>query len=324
MIANFKKLAVFFSFLFLFLFFICFTIFIWSINRNLHQLTEKIYPNVFLDGVSFGYKTKKEVVEFFKKKDSLLKTVSISVIFQNEPIATVSAQALNLSYNGETLATQAYLIGRSSHFPSKIYQQAATLFGWQKFEFESEIQYDRALIEQLINNFEERYNKPAKNALFNFRQNKVIAFRKEESGLEILSDQFKEDFHKAIQDLKRRAENKTIILKAKIIAPEITLKNSNSFGIEELLAVGKSDFRHSIPERVHNIILASSKFDGILIPKNKILSFNETVGDISSLTGYKPAYIIKQGKTVLGDGGGRLSSFNHSFSSRPQCRFADY
>ncbi|OGK34911.1 hypothetical protein A3F58_03750 [Candidatus Roizmanbacteria bacterium RIFCSPHIGHO2_12_FULL_37_9b] len=41
-----------------------------------------------------------------------------------------------------------------------------------------------------------------------------------------------------------------------------------------------------------------------MIPKGSVFSFNDTVGDISSLTGYKPAYIIKSGKTVLGDGGG--------------------
>ena len=89
-----------------------------------------------------------------------------------------------------------------------------------------------------------------------------------------------------------------------IIEPEITLAEANSFGIEELIGEGKSDYSHSIPERIHNIILASSKFNGVLIPKDKTFSFNDAVGDISSLTGYKPAYIIKGGKTVLGDGGG--------------------
>jgi len=51
-------------------------------------------------------------------------------------------------------------------------------------------------------------------------------------------------------------------------------------------------------------LLGTSKFNGVLIPKGATFSFNETVGDISSSTGYQPAYIIKDGKTVLGDGGG--------------------
>ena len=33
-------------------------------------------------------------------------------------------------------------------------------------------------------------------------------------------------------------------------------------------------------------------------------SFNKTVGDISAATGYKQAYVIKSGRTVLDDGGG--------------------
>ena len=33
-------------------------------------------------------------------------------------------------------------------------------------------------------------------------------------------------------------------------------------------------------------------------------SFNDAVGDISAATGYQSAYIIKDGRTVLGDGGG--------------------
>ena len=52
------------------------------------------------------------------------------------------------------------------------------------------------------------------------------------------------------------------------------------------------------------MILAASKFDGILIPPGETFSFNKQIGDISALTGYQPAYIIKEGKTVLGDGGG--------------------
>jgi vancomycin resistance protein YoaR len=35
-----------------------------------------------------------------------------------------------------------------------------------------------------------------------------------------------------------------------------------------------------------------------------VFSFNETVGEISAITGYKQAFIIKEGQTILGDGGG--------------------
>ena len=42
----------------------------------------------------------------------------------------------------------------------------------------------------------------------------------------------------------------------------------------------------------------------MLIPPGDIFSFNQTGGDITAATGYKQAYVIKEGRTVLDDGGG--------------------
>ena len=75
-------------------------------------------------------------------------------------------------------------------------------------------------------------------------------------------------------------------------------------GIKELIGKGESTFFHSIPGRVFNVNLASSRIDGVLIAPGEVFSFNKTIGDVSSFTGYKQAYIIQNGRTVLGDGGG--------------------
>jgi len=75
-------------------------------------------------------------------------------------------------------------------------------------------------------------------------------------------------------------------------------------GIKELVGLGKSKFVGSIPSRIHNIKLAASKFNGILVKPEEIFSFNQILGEVSKETGYEQAYIIKEGQTVLGDGGG--------------------
>ncbi|MBI3366652.1 VanW family protein, partial [Candidatus Roizmanbacteria bacterium] len=159
-------------------------------------------------------------------------------------------------------------------------------------------------VRETISYIEEKYNKPAKNALFKFEKGRVVIFRPEEKGLKVESESILSDFKNSVEKLKSTKGDRTITISSRIIEPEISLAQSNNYGIEEFIAGGTSDFTHSIPERIHNLTLASTKFNGVLIPKGKIFSFNETVGDISSLTGYKPAYIIKEGKTVLGDGGG--------------------
>lgn len=87
-------------------------------------------------------------------------------------------------------------------------------------------------------------------------------------------------------------------------APKIKTEDVNNLGIKELIGRGSSHFSGSIANRIYNIGLSSSRFKGVLIPPGEILSFNDIVGDVSNLTGYKQAYVIKDGKTVLGDGGG--------------------
>ena len=78
----------------------------------------------------------------------------------------------------------------------------------------------------------------------------------------------------------------------------------NTYGIKELVGVGYSRFEGSHAERIHNIRTGSEKLNGMIIKPGETFSFVEALGDISRATGYKQAYIIKEGKTVLGDGGG--------------------
>lgn len=81
-------------------------------------------------------------------------------------------------------------------------------------------------------------------------------------------------------------------------------KLANELGIKELIGRGVSHFTGSIENRKFNIGLAASRINGILIAPNEEFSFLNTVGDISAATGFKQAYVIKSGRTVLDDGGG--------------------
>lgn len=266
--------------------------------------TDKIYPHIYLDNVNIGGKTKNELLKQTNLKNRVLHNVIISVIYEESPIATYSATSINLHTNASEIINNAYLIGRSPDLKLKISQQIMALLGLKKYSFTTDISYDKSPFYELINISEEKYNKPAKNALFKFENDRVSSFREEERGLKILSYPFYNDLENVIQNLKQKPVNSFVILKSEIIQPEITLAQANQYGIEEKIGEGQSDFTHSAQERIYNLTLASSKFNGVLIPKDKELSFNNTVGDISSLTGYKQAYIIKNGRTILGDGGG--------------------
>ncbi len=270
-------------------------------NSRFQNLT---YPNVYINNIPVGSLSKSGIEQIFEQKNKILSSILFTIIYQNTPVATFSGSQISVLYDAKGIADRAYLIGRSTDFFSRWYQKVATIYRLQNFNLNVNVDYDNSALNDFITYSEDKYNKPAKNALFQFKNGKVVTFRPDEKGLEIQTPKLIQDFDTAVYSLVQKPENKQITLTDKTIDPEITLARSNSYGIEQLISEGDSTFYDSIPGRIHNIILASSKFNGILIPKGETLSFNNTVGDISSLTGYQQAYIIKDGKTVLGDGGG--------------------
>lgn len=268
------------------------------------QYSNRMYPNIYIDSYNLGGKTFSQLEMIKNQRDRDLNNVTLSIFYNNQPVATYSAKEISLRSNFGKMVDAGYMIGRGKLNLSILYQRFNTIFKLAKYQLISQIEYDRSPLNDTVNLIEDKYNKPARNALFKFENSRVISFRQEDYGLKILSDAFFQELDKQLEIVKFSPHNLTLTIKDEQIKPEVTLSQANQYGIEEEIAEGKSDFSHSIPERIHNIILATSKFNGVIIPKGKEFSFDDTVGDISSLTGYKPAYIIKNGKTVLGDGGG--------------------
>ncbi len=268
------------------------------------RLDAKVYPNVFIDGKAVGYKTKGEIMDDLNILYKGLDKTKITVIYKDSPVATIDADMINLHSDSQEVVDKAYLIGRSEHLSSRVLQKMLLLFRSNKYRFETKISYDQEPIKNIVSNLEDQFAIAPKNALFTFENNRVTSFRKEEMGLGLSSDKLLKDIDTAIMLLKKRPGDKEVLLTDVVLTPEVTLASANDFNIEEEIGEGKSDFSHSIPDRIHNIGLAASKLHGALIPKDSVFSFAETIGDISSHTGYKPSYIIKAGRTVLGDGGG--------------------
>jgi len=216
-------------------------------------------------------------------------------------VATISGTDIQLSYDATLSATQAILVGRSKYFFSNIRER----YFKQPVNLSPSLRWDTDAISQFISSLSETINIPVENALFQFTNGKVIAFKPSKAGRMVneqkLKDQFTSSLTWAIQ-----TNTKQIVLSVPVntIEPNVTTKQSNSFGIKELIGRGYSEFPGSIPGRIHNVALAAAKLNGVLIPPGNTFSFNDTVGDISAATGYQSAYIIKDGRTVMGDGGG--------------------
>ena len=161
---------------------------------------------------------------------------------------------------------------------------------------------DKSKVEKYLKSVSDKVNQPLKEAQFNFNSTsgRVSAFQPAQEGREL-------DIEKTttfIQLALGGERSKTITLPVKTIEPKIKTSEVNDLGIKELLGRGISHFAGSIPNRIYNVGLTATRINGVLIPPNSTFSFNNTVGDITEATGFKKAYVIKEGRTVLDDGGG--------------------
>lgn len=268
------------------------------------QYKNTIYPNVTVNGTDVTGKTEEEVIQLFAEENRSYEQVMMEVLYKDQPVATFSGQELEMKTNIKDIAKQAYLIGRSDHTPTRIKQQAELLLGIHTYNLNSEMQYNRKPVEEFLKLAMDTYYKAPKDAKFQFEDGKVSSFTEHENGLQIDAKQFEKDISAAFDEVKKKPQNKSIVLKDMVLKPEITLSQTNDLGIEELIGVGQSDYSGSSEDRIYNLKLAASKFNGVIIPPKEEFSFNKIIGDISSSTGYRPSYIIKNGQTVLGDGGG--------------------
>lgn len=278
-----------------------FVSFFYLMFRKIHS--GLAYPGIIVNGIDLGGKTEQKIQEIFSQKND--KIANVQFIFSDSiDSATVSAKDLDFGYNQTLIAKQAISIGRSENLLSNISVVAQAYIGSLKLD--PSYHFSDKILQEILSPFVQKTNKDPIDALFTFSNGKVTAFRPSEDGQIVDIDAIKNILNSKFSMLSFADTQKTIniFIPIKVIQPKITTDKANNLGIKELIGEGTSLFQHSIPGRIFNITLASSRMNGLLVAPNEEFSFNKALGDVSAFTGYKQAYVIQNGRTVLGDGGG--------------------
>jgi len=160
-------------------------------------------------------------------------------------------------------------------------------------------------INDYVTGLSESLNKEPQDAKFEFVEGKVTEFSPGKDGVEVniklTADSLQQTVEKLI-DTEMKSEH--IDISVNRTPPKVTTEKVNELGIRERIGRGESFYQHSIPNRIYNVSLASGRINSALIGPGEEVSFNKLVGEVSGATGYRPAYVIEKGRTVLGDGGG--------------------
>lgn len=265
---------------------------------------DRVIPGVFIDRIYVGDKKKDEIVKIFTEKNQRIQRLKLQLILSDAPVATVSAKDLSFGYDTQLAAEQSMMIGKTRNTLSNI---ATILSAYVSgISLKSNYTYNNAAVKKLLATLEKEIYISPQDAQFIVENSRVTTFKESRNGrtidFETLDNSLKNILFLAISDTSLSPIGVKIPIKT--IIPNITTDKANTFGIIEVIGQGKSQFVGSIPNRVYNIQLAARRVNGILIAPNEEFSFLKYLGDVSAATGYKQAYIIQSGRTILGDGGG--------------------
>ena len=231
-------------------------------------------------------------------------------------------QALTLEKNDEVQINFKEIKSKLTDTETTVFKLTAEKFLGAKIELKSEFDvitlsdetllsfltpkgYSDEVILKEILKIARNLNRNPQDSVFVIENGVVKEFISSKEGITVNNDKLTQEIKNSLDEISKKDK---LVAQIEIptfkVSPKIKNEDVNDLGINTLLGRGNSNFKGSIPNRIYNVNLAQSKFKGVLVPPNEIVSFNDILGDVSAYTGYKSAYVIMDGKTVLGDGGG--------------------
>src|SRR3972149_1003984 len=159
-----------------------------------------------------------------------------------------------------------------------------------------EIELSEPRLDAFVEELEQEVNQLPRGQVTSMEGKRVTGFKIIKEGSEIDKGNFIAAFREAYFNSKQTVA----ISKVLVSGPP----DKEKYGILELLGEGSSTYKGSAAGGVHNLTLAAERTSRGLVAPGATYSMNNSIGDISAATGYDVAYIIKDGRTVLGSGGG--------------------
>lgn len=267
----------------------------------------RVYPGVKVAGVNVGGKTSADVEKVFPQIN--FDETKITFTF-NAASVSATGKDIGLVFDKKLMANRAFSIGRQTKNP--YYNFLQILAAWQeKIDLPLETHFDKSFLPKVLLPVASTIEKDPVDAIFEFTPNvgadhkgRVRAFVPSSDGVAIDYEKIADDLQTQSQIYPPEIIDWEFSVSTKTISPLIKSSTADAMGIKDFLGRGESYFYDSIPTRVHNIGLATSKIQGSLIAPGETFSFSNAIGTVSAVIGYQKAYAIIQGKTVLDDGGG--------------------
>lgn len=160
---------------------------------------------------------------------------------------------------------------------------------------------DEKKVKEFLEKLSEKIDVEPVDALFTIEDGRVSAFSIEKDGSKLNIEKSTETI---LSYLNTNNKENSIELFMEKVSPEIKSADINKFGINEVIGEGSSHFYGSTSSRMHNIKVATRRFDGYMIKPGEEFSFVSILGEVDGEHGYKQELVIKNNKTEAEYGGG--------------------
>ena len=171
----------------------------------------------------------------------------------------------------------------------------------------SNVRYTVALDDRQLGAFlghlAQQIDRPKRDARFKFREGKVGLLADSQEGLTTDTAATAAAIAGQVFGDQRTVQISVITSKPRVLAADI-----DKISFPDLIVEATTSYAGSIPERAHNVQLATARLNGTLVPPGGVFSFNESVGPTTLAAGYQIGYGITlqggQAVTVPAEAGG--------------------
>lgn len=160
--------------------------------------------------------------------------------------------------------------------------------------------YDRKAVREYVASLADEINVAPIDAQLNIVGGRATIFKQSRDGKTL-------DVEKSTDSIMRQlslALPTPIPMTVATSKAEVSDGNIENLGIKELISEGVSYFPGSPSNRIQNIRVGTSRFNGVLIKPGEVFSFNKYLGEVSAAAGYAEGIVILENKEEKQYGGG--------------------
>ena len=264
-------------------------------EKSVPKETDKIFANIFINGIHVGDITKADALEKIKKDISSAKLDNTINLVHEDNAFKYKMSELGAQFDFEAVVNAAFLVGRGDD-KSKSNAEIKRL-ETEKLDLEAALTYSKNELNTVLAEVAGKINKAPENATMERVEGQFVV-TPEVNGIKVDSEALAEAVVKAIES----SLSADITIPVAEVPAEVT---SQTFA-EATKPIGTfyTTVSGSEAGRNKNLDTASSKINDYVVYLDEIFSTNKAFGEMTTENGYRMAPVIVGGELTNGMGGG--------------------